>query len=329
MAQTKKYHLHTIAFYNFENLFDSKNDSNDDDDWTPRGEQHWTEAKYKRKLENLAQVLSGIGTNEKNAASPSLIGCCEIENRGVLEDLVKQNLVIDSDYGIVHFDSPDKRGIDVALLYRKKHFKVTHSENIPLLLHEDNDEKKERVFTRDVLHVIGLLDGEEVHILVNHWPSRSSGEKKTSPYREAAASLDKQIIDAIYEKNPKAKIICMGDLNDGTTNKSVKINLDAKRTKEEVKEFGIYNPFEQMEKEGHATLYHNDTGAIFDQIMVSQTLIDRDFSKYQFWKAGIYNKSFMIQQHGKYRGYPKRNIDNEVGYSDHFPVYIYLIKEAQ
>jgi Endonuclease/Exonuclease/phosphatase family len=329
MAQTKKYNLHTVAFYNFENLFDSKNDANKDDEWTPSGEQHWTEAKYKQKLENLAQVLSGIGTNDKQVVSPTLIGGSEIENRGVLEDLVKQSQLINSDYGIVHYDSPDKRGIDVALLYKKKYFTVTDSQTIPLIIHEEGNEKKERIYTRDVLLVTGLLEGEEISVLVNHWPSRSGGEKKTSAYREAAAQLDKKVMNSIYEKNPKAKIICMGDLNDGTTNKSIKVNLDAKHNKEEVKEFGIYNPFEKMEKEGHATLYHNDAGAIFDQIMVSQTLINKDFSSYQFWKAGIYNKPFMIEHHGKYRGYPKRNSDNEVGFSDHFPVYIYLIKEAQ
>ncbi len=345
-AQMKKYNLHTVAFYNFENLFDTKNDLNNDDEWTPEGIQHWTETKYQKKLGNMAHVLSEIGTNEKQTASPTFIGGAEIENRGVLEDLIKQPLLINMDYGIVHYDSPDKRGIDVALLYKKKNFKVTFSQNYPLIIYKNeienlSDKKedisddtneakvKERIFTRDVLLVTGLLDGEEINILVNHWPSRSGGEKLTSPYREAAAQLARKIMDDIYTKNPTAKIICMGDLNDGTNNKSVKQVLGAKLTKAEVLQFGVYNPFEKMAKEGNATLFHRDAGDIFDQIMVSQTLIKQDFTTFQFWKSGIYNKPFMIQTEGRFKGYPKRHSENEIGYSDHFPVYIYLIKEAK
>jgi hypothetical protein len=349
-AQAKKYIVHTVAFYNFENLFDTINGPNNDEEWLPNGVQNWTSAKYKQKLHNLAKVLSEIGTNDQQKESPVIIGGAEIENRGVLEDLVKEPALLAHDYGVVHFDSPDKRGIDVGFLYQKKHFKPTSYKNIPLLIYKNqlnatakekndkddaSDDKSEidknldRVYTRDILLVTGFLDGEEINIMVNHWPSRSGGEKKSSPFREAAGRLDRKIMDSIYKINPNAKIISMGDLNDGTYNKSVKEGVGAKRKKEEVQQFGVYNPFEEMFYKGNATLFYRDAGDIFDQIMVSETLIKQDYSSFRYWKAGIYNKPFMIQSTGQYKGYPLRHQANDVGYSDHFPAYIYLIKESK
>ncbi len=175
----------------------------------------------------------------------------------------------------------------------------------------------------------GFLDGEEVNVMVNHWPSRSGGEKKSSPFREEAGRLNRKIMDSIYKINPNAKIITMGDLNDGSYNKSVKEGIGAKLKKSEVTEFGIYNPFEQMAKEGNASLFYRDAGDIFDQIMVSEALIRKDYSSFRYWKAGIYNKPYMITTTGQYKGYPLRHGANEIGFSDHFPVYVYLIKEAK
>ncbi|TDP60139.1 endonuclease/exonuclease/phosphatase family protein [Flavobacterium dankookense] len=347
-AQSKKYNIHTVAFYNFENLFDTINGPNNDEEWLPDGAQNWTGKKYKQKLHNLAKVLSEIGTSENPNNSPTFIGGCEIENRGVLEDLIKEPLLINKDYGIVHFDSPDKRGIDVALLYQKKHFKVTSYSNIPLLIYKNQegktdkkdteeatddivvvDKSADRVYTRDQLLITGFLDGEEISLIVNHWPSRSGGEKKSSPFREAAGRLNRKIIDSLFAINPNAKIITMGDLNDGSYNKSVKKEIGAKRKKEELKQFDIYNPFEEMFYKGNATLFYRDAGDIFDQIMVSETFVKKDYSNFQYWKAGIYNKPYMIQTTGQYKGYPLRHTMTEIGYSDHFPVYIYLIKEIK
>ena len=347
-AQPKKYIIHTVAFYNFENLFDTIDDPDTfDEEWTPKGLQRWTMDKYQKKLSNLARVLAEIGSAE-NTDSPTFIGGCEIENRGVLEDLVKQPKLIDKDYGIIHFDSPDKRGIDVALLYQKNKFQPTNFSNIPLYIYKkgttsnessktnseektDDDlqisEKNYRVYTRDQLLVTGFLDGEEINIIVNHWPSRSGGEKKSSPFREAAGVLNRKIIDSLQRINPNAKVITMGDMNDGPYNKSVKLGLGAKAKKSEVSQFGIFNPFEEMAKNGMGTIAYRDAWDIFDQIMVSQTLIKTDYSSFRYWKAGIYNKSFLIQNGGQYKGYPLRHSNTEIGFSDHFPVYIYLIKE--
>jgi hypothetical protein len=260
-----------------------------------------------------------------------------------LEDLIKQPKLLSYDYGIIHFDSPDKRGIDVALLYQKKYFKPVTFSNIPLYILKNKnvvEEKKEatdeettttiqnnRVFTRDQLLITGFLEGEEISIIVNHWPSRSGGEKTTSEYREAAGKLNRRIIDSLQQINPNAKVITMGDLNDGPYNKSIKVALGAKSKKAEVPEFGTYNPFEEMAKRGMGTTAFRDSWDIFDQIIITESLIKPDFSSFKFWKAGIFNKPYLIQNSGKYKGYPLRHSTSEVGFSDHFPVYIYLIKE--
>ena len=344
-GQAKKYKIHTVAFYNFENLFDTVDDIyTNDDEWTPTGAQNWTTEKYNQKLLNLSRVLSEIGTPE-NPNAPTFIGGSEIENRGVLEDLIKQPKLLSFDYGIIHFDSPDKRGIDVALLYQKKFFKPTSFSNIPLYIlknkkvaeedknEESTDEEREvktqnnRVFTRDQLLITGFLEDEEISIIVNHWPSRSGGEKATSEYREAAAYLNRKIIDSLQQINPNAKVITMGDLNDGPYNRSLKVALGAKAKKAEVPELGTFNPFEEMAKRGMGTTAFRDSWDIFDQIIITESLIEPDFSTYKFWKAGIFNKPYLIQNSGQYKGYPLRHSFSEVGFSDHFPVYIYLIKE--
>ncbi len=343
-AQEKKFKVHTIAFYNCENLFDTINDPTiNDEEYLPSND--WTLKKYKKKLGNLSRVLAEIGTGE-NANSPTIIGVSEIENRGVLEDLVKQPLLAGKDYGIVHFNSPDRRGIDVALLYQKKHFKPTSYKNVPLLVYAKQDDKPKKeeteektddkaqvdtktrtLYTRDQLLVTGLLDGEEIHVIVNHWPSRSGGEKRSSPYREAAAALNKKIIDSLQRINPDAKVITMGDLNDGPYNNSIKKVLGAKAKKEQVEKGGIYNPMEEMANKGIGSLAYRDAWDLFDQILMTEPLIRKDYSSFRFWKASVYNKAFLTQTTGQYKGYPLRSARGEIGFSDHFPVYIYLIKE--
>ncbi|WP_418264336.1 endonuclease/exonuclease/phosphatase family protein [Flavobacterium faecale] len=348
MSQPKKYKIHTLAFYNFENLFDTINDPfTRDDEWTPSGLQQWNTKKYNQKLANLSRALAEIGTTE-NSNAPTIIGCSEIENRTVLEDLVKQSLIINKDYGIIHYDSPDKRGIDVALLYQKQYFKPTSYVNIPLLIYNKKFKEKtksitnqtaedeletfahdERIYTRDQLLVTGFLENEEVHIIVNHWPSRSGGEKKSAPLRELAAALNRKIMDSLQRINPDAKIITLGDLNDGPFNNSVKKTLNAKAKKSEVQPLGIFNPYEEMANKGLGTIAYRDSWDIFDQILMTHSLIQNDFKQFQFWKAGIFNPPFLIQNSGPYKGYPKRHSNTEIGFSDHFPVYIYLIKETK
>lgn len=334
-AQKKNYQVSTVAFYNVENLFDTiRNPEIYDEEWTPTGAQHWTSKKYNQKIHNLASVISIIGTDE-NPEMPAIVGVAEVENRGVLEDLISQPELASGNYGIVHYDSPDKRGIDVGLLYRKDHFQVLASQPVTLMIKDmskidfKTKEKGVRVYTRDQLVVTGLLDGEEIHFIVNHWPSRVGGEKRSSPFREAAAALNLKIIDSLKAINPKAKVIAMGDLNDGPYNKSMTNVLQAVDDKEKVGDTGIFNPMQKMAKQGLGTLAYRDGWDVFDQIYMTASVVNGNYNTWTFWKAGIFKKPFLIQQDGKFKGYPLRNSNSEVGYSDHFPVYIYLLKEAK
>ena len=327
--EKKAYKVNTVAFYNLENLFDTENDPlTYDDDRTPDGKDHWTEEIYQDKLKNMAKVMAEIGA-EVSGSAPTMIGVCETENRKVLEDLVNQETLVEQDYGIIQFDSPDRRGIDVALLYKKKLFTPTHYKAKELLIYDDNDKSK-RVFTRDQLVVSGMLDGEKIHLIVNHWPSRSGGEKRSRSKRIKAAKLNRQIIDSIFSDDPYAKIITMGDFNDDPTNPSVKDHLNAKRKANNLDIKELYNPMEDLAKQGYGSLAYRDSWNLFDQIIISTELTKKDFSSYRFYQAGIYNKTYLVNAHGRYKGYPYRSFASGSytgGYSDHFPVYIYLVKE--
>ena len=326
--EKKEYRIIGVGFYNLENLFDIYDDPNTyDDDRTPEGKDRWTEKVYREKLANMAYAISQIGKKESGQA-PVLLGVCEIENRQVLEDLIKEPALAAYNYGIVHYDSPDLRGIDVALLYQKAYFRPTHTASHELILYDTKNPGK-RVFTRDQLVVSGLLEGEPLHLIVNHWPSRSGGEKISSPKRENAARLNRKIIDSIQRTDPYARIISMGDFNDDPTNKSLKV-MGARPKKNEMVIRELYNPMAALSKKGIGSLAYRDGWNLFDQILLSKPLMDTDFSKYSFYKAGIFNEQFLVTPTGQYKGYPFRSFGSggyTGGYSDHFPVYVLLIKK--
>ncbi|WP_179009278.1 endonuclease/exonuclease/phosphatase family protein [Winogradskyella forsetii] len=329
--EEKRYKIHTVAFYNLENLFDTINDPLKYDEASPIMEMNANRSEvYKKKIKNMARVIANIGSDYANN-SPAVIGVCEIENRQVLVDLVNDPLLLGKDYGIIHFDGPDKRSIDVALLYQKALFKPIAESSHELMIY-DNITRK-RVFTRDQLLVSGKLDGDLIHLLVNHWPSRSGGEARSRSKRVGAAKLNKRLIDSLQSIDPYAKIFTMGDLNDDPTNESVKDVLKAKKEKEDVELKGIYNPFEKMFTEkGYGTTAYRDAWSLFDQIMMTQPLLEDDYSSFRFWKAGIYNKAYLSNKRGRYEGYPFRSFADggfTDGFSDHFPVYVYLIKEVE
>ncbi len=325
-SQKTKYKIRTIAFYNVENLFDTVNDSlTFDDQRTPNGKYKWTKKRYYQKIENISKVLSQIG-KELTGASPDIIGLCEIENKQVLVDLVNHPNLKNKNYGIVHHDSPDERGIDVALLYKQKAFIPNTINNHRLLLFDDDGFRN---YTRDQLIVEGVLDGENIYFIVNHWPSRSGGEAKSKPNRINAAKLNKKIIDSVQHLNPEAKLISIGDFNDDPANSSFKKVLKTIGKKKNVKDKELYNPFEKMYKKGLGSLAYRDKWNLFDQIFVTKSLISNIKNGYTFWKAGIYNPSYIINSKGKYKGYPFRTYaggNYSKGYSDHFPVYMFLIK---
>ena len=328
--EKKKFKIHTVAFYNLENLFDTINDPTKFDEASPimeMDESNRAEV-YEKKVRNMARVVADIGSeNTKN--TPAIIGVSEVENRQVLVDLVNDPQLLNKDYGIIHYESPDKRGIDVALLYQKSLFRPIETSSHELLIYDDLTRK--RVYTRDQLLVSGELEGELIHIIVNHWPSRSGGEARSRSKRGGAAKLNKRIIDSLQSKDPYAKIITMGDLNDNPTNASVKEVLKAERKENKVGFKGIYNPMEGFFKQGLGSNAYRDAWSLFDQILISQPFLEKDYSSFRFYKAGIFNKYYLTNKHGRYKGYPFRSFADggfTDGFSDHFPVYIYLIKEV-
>lgn len=324
--EAKTYKIRTVAFYNLENLFDTVNDSlTFDDDRTPDGKDNWTIERYNHKIYNMSKVLSEIG-NPDTQTSPDIIGLCELENRQVVEDLINHPHLREKDYGIIHYDSPDERGIDVALLYKKTVFLPTSFASLRLLLTNENEY---RDYTRDQLVVGGILDGEEMHFIVNHWPSRSGGEARSKPYRIAAARLNKKIIDSITKFSPEAKIIGMGDLNDDPIDDSLKKILKTKGSVTDLVNSDLYNPMETLYKKGFGSLAYRDRWNLFDQIYFTANIAQESPDQYRFWKAGVYSPSYLIDKKGQYKGYPLRTYagGNYIGgYSDHFPVYIHLIK---
>lgn len=330
LAQERKtYKIRTIAFYNLENLFDTlDNPETFDDDRTPEGKDLWTQERYKRKVDHMSKVLSEIGS-ETSKTSPDIIGICEVENRQVVEDLVHHPYLRDKDYGIIHFDSPDERGIDVALLYKKESYIPSSFSSHRLLLYNSEDF---RDYTRDQLVVGGYMDGEEIHFIVNHWPSRSGGEARSKPYRIAAAKLNRRIIDSILDISPKAKIIAMGDLNDDPLDDSLKKVLKTKGKQPSLTRDALYNPMENLYKKGWGSLAYRDQWNLFDQIYLTANFVLNSYEGFHYWKAGIFSPSYLLDQDGKYKGYPLRTYAGGSyigGYSDHFPVYIYVIKEAK
>ena len=329
-AQDKKFKIHTLAFYNLENLFDTINDPMKFDDYSPIMELKTNRGDaYRRKITNMARVIAEIGKDVTHN-TPAILGVCEVENKDVLEDIVNDSKLLEKNYGIVHYDSPDSRGIDVALLYQKSLFTPISSSAHELKIYDTQTQK--RITTRDQLLVSGKLEGDLIHIIVNHWPSRRGGEARSRPKRVAAAKLNKRILDSLQAHDPYAKLIIMGDLNDDPTNPSVKNVLKAKRKRKKVDFKGLYNPFEKFYRDGLGTTAYRDNWSLFDQIIVSKTLLEKDYTSFRYYQAGIFNKNYLITPKGKYKGYPFRSWNDSGfsnGFSDHFPVYIYLIKEVK
>jgi predicted extracellular nuclease len=323
----RNFKIHTVAFYNLENLFDTINDENKNDEASPIMEIRSNRGKiYREKVSNMANVISQIGF-DVTKRPPSILGICEVENRMVVEDLISDEKLRKYNYGIVHYESPDDRGIDVGLIYNKDVFKVKNSNSHDVFITGNNSSKRRN--TRDQLVVSGYLDGELMHFIVNHWPSRGADETK----RIAAAEVNNFIIDSLRSKYENPKIITMGDFNDDPFDKSIKKILGAKKNINDVKKNDMYNPFETiLVDEGVGSNAYRDKWQLFDQIILSKPFLNKNYKDYQLYKAGVFNKSFLINKKGKFKGYPFRSFSYGTftgGYSDHLPPYIYLLKEIK
>nr|MBS0036652.1 endonuclease/exonuclease/phosphatase family protein [Saprospiraceae bacterium] len=328
-AQRQQFELACIAFYNVENLFDTINEPGKMDlDYTPEGSYLWDTEKYQDKLTKLADVIAVLGT-EMTPHGASVIGFAEVENRRVLEDLAAQPQLADRNYGIVHYESPDFRGIDNALFYNPAHFEYLSSRALPFNM-EREDGSMER--TREVLLVTGKLHGELIHIMVNHWPSRRGGEEATRHKRIHGAKVNRAIVDSLKSIDPMTKIVIMGDFNDDPVNQSMTKYLKATGSVAKMQEENMYNPFYEAFKKGLGTNAWRDSWSLFDQIIVSYGLAKERGEGWRYYKAEIYNDRKMVQRTGRYAGYPFRSFVGGQyvgGYSDHFPVFIYLVRPTQ
>ncbi len=326
-AQDKEpiYEIASVGFYNLENLFDTLDTPDKrDGDFTPEGKNVWNSEKYSHKLDHLGIVLSDIGT-KLHPEGLAMIGVSEVENEAVLNDLVTHESIRERDYKVVFHDGPDRRGIDVGLLYNPDFF-VLEDWKSHTLSTEDTSFR-----TRDQLLVTGKLLGERVHVIVAHWPSRSGGQKRSEPKRIAAAKLGRFIVDSIMDSEPAANIIYLGDLNDDPVNKSLTRTMKATGDKAFVSKDRLYNPMLSLYNKGVGSLAWRDTWNLFDQILISPGLMKSEDMHWQYHTARVYNKPYLTQKAGNFKGYPFRTFAGGAwtgGYSDHFPVYVVLKRKV-
>lgn len=325
----KKYSVYGVGFYNQENLFDTCHDEGKRDyDFLPTGSYKWNAMKYNHKLNNMSRALADMGTDVLPNIGCAIIGLAEVENSKALDDLIAQPALSARNYQYVHIEGPDRRGIDCALLYNPSLFSVKNTRLVPYV---QKLKKDSAFYTRGFLTVSGTLADENVAVIVCHLPSRFS----ESFYRELGAEQVKAIKDSLLNDDPNCKVFVMGDMNDDPIDKSMAGILKGKANIKDVNEGDMYNPwYNILVKEGVGTLLYQGSWNLFDQILVTPNLLNKDdnkdFSSLKFWKNQIFKRDYLFQTEGKYKGSPKRTTAGGVwldGYSDHLPVVIYLVKE--
>ena len=339
-AQKKQSYV--IGFYNLENLFDTYHDEGKNDyQYLPDGENAWTEVKYAKKLHNMAHVIAEM--KRDNGRFHAVLGVSEVENRHVLEDLVLEPEIADANFQIIHYDGPDRRGVDVALLYRPELMTVVSSESIPFDFNSENiqfsldKEEQENFRTRDVLMVHGIIAGEHFAFYVCHLPSRIGG--KGQDLRARGGEIIYEHARKMEEQFPGIKIVVMGDMNDNPTDDSMAVYLRGKEQIGEVEPEDFFSPFVSMLKAGYGSLAYQGEWNIYDCILVNYNLARAPQGglrikpivkkkKNQFY-GRIFQKPFMTQQTGQYAGTPFRTFSGGQfigGYSDHYPTYIIVGK---
>ncbi len=323
--QTRENADYKIMFYNCENLFDTKNDSVKlDDEFTPSGKKHWTWSRYQHKINNIAKVIIAVGGYNP----PDIVGLCEIENRYVLNGLTHYTPLKKVGYKIIHKESPDRRGIDVAMLYVPEHFKP-----IKVTFYRVDFPFAPNSRTRDVLYVKGIMGNTDtLHIFVNHWPSKWGGQKETEPKRIFVGKLVRSKVDSIFKTNKEANIILIGDLNDSPEDVSVQKGLGAKHNFKHIKDDEIYDLSYYLMLKGEGSHKYHGQWDIIDHIIISGTLINKKNKIYSnYTDAHIFKAPFLLEDDEKYTG--KKPFRTYIGYkynggfSDHLPVYLNLYKK--
>ena len=338
-AQQKQYQLYGIGFYNLENLFDTCHDvGHNDYEYLPDGTNRWTGLKYTHKLRNMAQVLSEMGT-DRIPIGCAAIGVSEVENAKCLTDLCEQEPLKARNMQFVHIEGPDQRGVDCALIYNPRLFKVNDVKLVPYIYVKPEDSLRA---TRGFLTVKGTLAGEDVAIIVNHLPSRFA----VSYYREEGGRQIREVKEELLRENPNVKLFIMGDMNDDPQDKSMSEALGAVRKIKDVEEGGLWNPWWDVLASGTGTLQYDGGWNLFDQIILSKTLLDTkhmksgkpvdlkkiDTSTLKYYGHQVFRRDYLFQREGRYKGNTKRTHAGGVwldGYSDHLPTVVYVVKEAQ
>lgn len=318
-AQTHQKGEYLVMFYNVENLFDTI-DSPDthDEEFTPEGRKSWTRDRYEKKINDIAKVIDAVG----GEAAADIIGLCEVENRRVLDDLVNHDLLKEYSYSVIHHDSPDERGIDVALLFRKSVATKLYVDNIQVDFAWDKDDN-----TRDILYAKLKLNEGPLHLFVNHWSSRGGGVEYSSPKRIRSAALVREYVDSIQNTEPDADIIVMGDLNDEPHNISVERVLFASG-REDYCEDALFNLADSPVFEGKGTYHYwrENKWNMLDQIIISRSLLDEYGLKVTENHQGIFKPEWILYENEDGSKVPSKTFGKGYygGYSDHLPVYIYL-----
>ena len=328
----KKFSVYGVGFYNLENLFDTCHDAGKNDyEYLPDGANRWTGLKYSSKLKNMARVLSEMGTDKLPGVGCAAIGVSEVENAKCLEDLCNQEPLKAKNFKYLLLEGPDRRGVDCGLVYNPKLFQVRDVKLVPYIYILPEDSARA---TRGFLTVSGTLAGEHVTIVVNHLPSRGA----TSFYREEGGRQIRLVVDSLVKADPNVKILVMGDMNDDPQDKSMAEALGAKRKMKDVpnEPGGLWNPWRDVLASGTGTLQYDGKWNLFDQIIVSNALLDRDGKKdyktLKLWNYQIFRRDYLFQKEGKYKGNTLRTHAGGAwlnGYSDHLPTVVYLIKEQK
>jgi predicted extracellular nuclease len=311
-----------IGFWNLENLFDTVDDPSNpgDDEYLPTAKSEWDENKFDKKIANLSKIIRSM--NDGNG--PDVLGVCEVENRYVMEELSNRYLK-DMNFEIVHFDSKDPRGIDVGLFFKKNKFQLIHSEKIIVPLQGN---------TRDILYTVLKFKKDTLHIFVNHWPSRRSGQLESEPRRIKAATTLRNKVDSLFSKNKKSNIVIMGDFNDMPDNNSILVFLQAipfecdSLTPEYT--YNLYNTAAKKYSQGIGSYFHQGNFNMLDQIIISKGLLDKQELDYECDSFSVISNELNTTRSGKFKGAPFPTFGSGRylgGYSDHFPVgarFIYL-----
>jgi predicted extracellular nuclease len=304
----------TFAFYNVENLFDTIDDpAKIDEDFTPTGKLAWNAQRYQNKLFKLAEVFDSLP-----GQLPAFIGMCEIENKNVLQDLIKTGALAGGHYAIIHQDSPDERGIDAVAIYDTERVKVESSEFLPVALPDEKDP-----YTRDILHAQIKCGDTRMHVFVNHWPSRSGGQEVSEINRITAANVLGKKIEEIRNSEKDARILIMGDFNDHPNDKSIMEVLHAGQQTGDV----LYNYMYDEHMKGEGSYFYKGAWGALDQFMASQPVLTSGGGWYAPASAAhIYKQEFLLYHDKDGSTRPDRSYIgeryNEKGHSDHLPVYI-------